>query len=310
MGRDVERFRAAETALWDSVGVRPTERFVTLRSGVNVRVQELGEGPPALFIHGVTVAGSSWCRLACALPDLRCILIDRPGCGLSDPLPPGSVHDLTALLTYADDLAADVLDALDLLRAHLISTSYGGLFALRGAAKHSHRINRIVQFSWTMGAPMDKVPVSMRIAAVPGMRSLTTRIPVTRRLVKSMLSQVGLRRALDSGTFTDVELDWTVALLRHTNTLANEMRTLPDAVTPLRGMNRALLLSDDTLSRVGMPTLLLWGDEDPNGGRGVAEKFAKRLPDCRLDVIDGAGHAPWIDRLDDCVARTSEFLGG
>lgn len=126
---DLEAFRRAEQRLWDSLGVRPTERLATLRGDGRIRVQELGEGPPVLFIHGATVAGSSWCQLAARLPDFRCILLDRPGCGLSDPVSGGSLSSIDAVLSYADDLVADVLDALELDRAHLAATSYGGLFA-------------------------------------------------------------------------------------------------------------------------------------------------------------------------------------
>ena len=54
--------------------------------------------------------------------------------------------------------------------------------------------------------------------------------------------------------------------------------------------------------------LLLWGDEDPNGGRPEAEAFAARLPNATLEMLDRAGHAPWIDEIDVCAAKTRSFL--
>lgn len=308
MTGDLGAFRRAEEALWESVGVTPSERFTRLRTGGQIRVQEIGEGPPILFVHGVTVAGSSWCQLAAALPAFRCILLDRPGCGLSDPVPGGTLDGTDAVLHYADDLVSDVLDALHIERAHLGATSYGGLFALRGAAKHPDRIDRIVQYSWLMGAPMDRVPTSMRLAALPAMRSISTKIPVTPRLVKSLLSQVGLKRAIDTGAFTDEQLAWTVSLLRETDTLVNEMRASPRIITPVKGLNPAILLTDDTLAQVTSPTLFLWGDQDPNGSPSVAQAFAGRLPNSELNTITNAGHAPWIDQRDQCAQQTIEFL--
>jgi 2-hydroxy-6-oxonona-2,4-dienedioate hydrolase len=212
------------------------------------------------------------------------------------------------VLDYADDLVSDVLDALDLERTHVAATSYGGLFALRSAAKHPDRIDRIVQYSWLMGAPMDRVPMSMRLAGLPGMRSISTKIPITPRLVKSLLSQVGLKRAIDTGSFTDEQLIWTVSLLRETDTLVNDMRASPTIITPVKGLNPAILLTDDTLARVTSPTLFLWGDEDPNGGPSVAKAFAGRLPNNELNIIANAGHAPWIDQRDQCAQQTREFL--
>lgn len=123
------------------------------------------------------------------------------------------------------------------------------------------------------------------------------------------MSQVDLERAIRTGAFTDEQLDWTVSLLRDTNTLANDMRASPAVVTPLRGLNRDVLLTDTVLARVTMPTLFLWGDEDPNGGRSIAEAFADKLPDSHLEMLTEAGHTPWLDRLDRCATATAEFLG-
>jgi pimeloyl-ACP methyl ester carboxylesterase len=310
MAGDLGRFREAEERLWRSVGVTPIEQFVRLRTGGRVRLQEVGKGPPVLFVHGVSVAGSTWCQLAAALQDFRCILLDRPGCGLSEPVPGGSLPDLAAVLTHADDLVRNVLDALELDRAHIAATSYGGMFALRGAAAYPDRVDRLVEYSWLTGAPVDKVSASMRMAAIPGMQAVISKIPITPRLVRTLLSQTGLKRAITTGTFTDEMVDWTVSLMRETDTLANDLRASPRIGTPVKGMNPQVLLTDDLLARITTPALFLWGDEDPIGGEGVARAFVPRLPNAELEIIGQAGHAPWIDELGRCASRTREFLSG
>jgi 2-hydroxy-6-oxonona-2,4-dienedioate hydrolase len=306
--KDLDRYRQVEARLWEKFGVTPVERWVTLASGGAVRVQEIGSGDPLLFIHGASVAGTSWCSLAAALDGFRCILLDRPGCGLSDPIAGGPLATLHDVESYADRLVPEVLDALELDRATLMSTSYGGLFAFRGAAAAPARIDRIVEYSWLIGAPTDRAPLSMRLGAIPGMKSVMTRMPVTRGVVKSLLRQVGMKRAVASGTFDDDMIEWLLALLRHTDTLRNEMQSLPAVITPIRGTNRELLLTDELLARLAMPVLFLWGDEDTNGGAAVARGFAPRLPNAQLEIIPEAGHAPWIDELEICAQRTREFL--
>lgn len=300
--------RRCERRLWELVGVVPEERRVRLRSGGAVRVQEAGDGHPVLFVHGAANAGTSWMSLVAALPGFRCIALDRPGCGLSDPIVGAPLRDLAAVESYADTLLRDVLDALELPSAHVVATSYGGYFAFRGAAAHPDRVDRIVELSWPMGAPMDRVALSMRLAALPGMQALTSRLPVTRGMVRSLLRQIGLERALANGRFDDAMIDWYWSLLRHTGTLGNDLRSSPSVITPIRGLNQRVLLSDDLLARVTMPVLLLWGDEDPNGGEAVARAFAGRLPDATLEVIPQAGHAPWIDEPDLCADRIRAFL--
>jgi pimeloyl-ACP methyl ester carboxylesterase len=131
---------------------------------------------------------------------------------------------------------------------------------------------------------------------------------MTKAMVQRALRQFGLGRAIDSGTFDDHMLDWAHALLRHTDTLANDLRSSPRVFTPIRGQNLDVLLTDDLLARTTMPVLFLWGEDDPNGGAAVARGFAPRLPNSDLVIIPRAEHAPWLDDLDTCVAQTRSFL--
>jgi pimeloyl-ACP methyl ester carboxylesterase len=107
----------------------------------------------------------------------------------------------------------------------------------------------------------------------------------------------------------DVMLDWAHALLRHTDTLANDIRSSPRVFTPVRGQNVELHLSDDLLAKLTMPVLFLWGDDDPNGGAAVARGFAPRLPSSELVLVDGQ-HAPWLDDPQTCIERSLAFLLG
>jgi 2-hydroxy-6-oxonona-2,4-dienedioate hydrolase len=309
MSRDLTRYLEAEQRLWRHVGAAPVERRVTLPSGGRVRAQVLGDGPPFVLLHGGSIAGASWATLAAALlEDVRCILVDRPGCGLSDPIVDGPLRDLDEVKAYADGFLGDLLDALELDAAAVGATSYGGFFAFRGAATVPERVTRLVEYSWLVGAPSESAPLTARMGALPGMRSGMARIPMSRGMVKGALRQFGLGRAIDSGAFDDHMLDWSHALLRHTDTLRHDTRSSPRVFTPIRGQNPDVLLDDDVLSALTMPVLLLWGEDDPNGGAGIAERFAPRLPDAELVVVPGAEHAPWLDDLDTCVAHTRRFL--
>jgi pimeloyl-ACP methyl ester carboxylesterase len=306
--KNLDRYHETERRLWDKLGVTPVERRVTLESGGEVRVQEVGVGPPVVFIHGVSVAGTSWCLLAAALDGFRCILVDRPGCGLSDPIVGGPLRDLASVEVYADRLLSDLLDALELESAMVAATSYGGLFAFRGAAAAPERVEKLIEYSWLIGAPSGSVPFSARMSGLPGIQALLTRTPMTRRMVKAALRQFGLGRAIDTGAFDDDMIDWAYALLRDTDTLSNDVRSSPKVVTPIKGHNKNLLLTDGLLSMLTMPVLLLWGEDDPNGGAAVGRTFAPRLPNAELVIVSGAEHAPWIDDLQTCVTNTQAFL--
>ena len=307
MPPDESRYRDAERALWASVDVEPTERWVDLPTlGGTVRVLEAGDGPPVLFVHGAATPGTSWAPLAARLPGHRCLLLDRPGCGLS-PRSPTSIADMDRFVIVGDTLVADTLDGLGIERAHVVGSSFGGYAALRGTAAHPERTDRLVLLGWPFGAPIEKTPMLMRIATTPVMSRLMLAIPPTKAMVRAMLKQTGLRRAIESGTFGPVETAWFLSVLRDTDTMRNEIDANPRVVT-MRGLNNDVLIGDDVLARIERPTLFLWGEEDPQGGAAVARTFAARVPGAELEMLPRMGHAPWMDDAGAIATRITAFL--
>ncbi len=310
MGLDEVGYRRAERRLWESFGLEPTEQRVHLQNlDVTVRIQEIGEGPPVVLIHGASIGGASWVNLVKGLSGFRCIMLDRPGCGLSDPMPGAAGKaDIDAVKRAGDHLIPDLLDALELPTADVLATSFGGFFALRSAAAAPERVHRVMLYSWSMGVPMDHTPFVMRVAGIPAVGQIMARMPISRAGAKMMLRQVGLKGAIDSGKFNAEMLDWFVALLRCTPTMRNEIRSSPKVIQPIKGINQEMLFTDEMLARVTSPVHCFWGEDDPNGGAETAKRFVARLPHCTLELIPDAGHAPWIDETELATASTRTFL--
>lgn len=244
--------------------------------------------------------------MAARLLDFRCVLVDRPGCGLS-PRANRPSTQMRELERVADELVYDVAGALQLERVDVVATSFGGYFALRSAAARPGCVRRLVELGWCFGAPVESTPLSMRVASEPRLGRLLAHIPPTERMVRSLLRQIGLRGAIDSGRFGGVEVAWFRSLLRDTDTMRNEIDATP-RLMDLRGFRVDTLLSDATLQRVAGPALFIWGSDDPMGGGATAESFVSRLPDAELEVMPHVGHAPWIDEPDQVAGRVRSFL--
>jgi 2-hydroxy-6-oxonona-2,4-dienedioate hydrolase len=302
------RYREAEAALWRSFEVTPTEQRVHLaRNDVTVRIQEVGNGPPVVVVHGANTSGASWAALASRLGGFHAILLDRPGTGLSDPL--ARTLDSTSLPAFGDTLVVDVLDALNLPSAHIVATSFGGYVAGRTAAAHPERVDRMVQFSWPVGAPNPRLPGFLRMASIPGLARLMAAIPATDRTVRMLFRQMGHGPSLEAGRITRADLDAYLALLRHTDTMRNELAPSRAFISPIRGLNR-LLLPNGILAQVRTPTHFVWGERDPFGSPETGRALVERIPNATLEVLPGAGHAPWLDDLDYTVNVVDRFLRG
>lgn len=101
-----------------------------------LHIEEVGEGPPVVFVHGSF--GTSRRSFAGQLPladSHRLLLVDRRGFGGSP-----AVDDL-GWRTDADDLVA-VLD--DVGPAHLVGHSYGGIVCLLAAGMRPDRVSSLV----------------------------------------------------------------------------------------------------------------------------------------------------------------------
>jgi pimeloyl-ACP methyl ester carboxylesterase len=299
---DEPRYRAAEQRLWASVGASPDERTITLtRLRVDVRVQELGEGDPVLFLHGGPNSGSTWAGVAAEMKGYRSLLLDRPGTGLSAATRIGPDN----LSEVAEVFVADVLDALGLEWAHVVGSSFGGFLALHSAAATPERFGRMVQMACPAGAPGMGMPGFMKAMVTPGVGRLIAALPPNERAGRMIFRQIGHGKSLVADRIPQAFLDWYLALQRHTDTMANESRMIRSLASVRAGWHPALSLDEDLLGRVTTPTYFFWGVDDPFGGIDVARQLVASMPAAELEMVPDAGHLPWLDD----PTRAAEAIG-
>lgn len=75
-------------------------------------------------------------------------------------------------------------------------------------------------------------------------------------------------------------------------------------MTNLRGQTTVLL---NRLSQLLMPTILVWGSDDPVVPAHQAYVAAELIPDCELHIFQGAGHSVYRERVDEFTQLLSRF---
>jgi pimeloyl-ACP methyl ester carboxylesterase len=60
---------------------------------------------------------------------------------------------------------------------------------------------------------------------------------------------------------------------------------------------------------VGLPTLLLWGKQDPVVPIASAELYHKKIAGSKLVTFDKCGHMPAVEKPEEFVAEVLKFLG-
>ena len=299
-------YRTAENNYWKHYGVIPQERWLALPAfGTKVRVLEVGEGTPVLFVHGGPNAGTTFAPLASHLKDFRCIVLDRPGCGLSPPI---SYSETPHNETLPKVLSA-CLDALGLEKVSVVGSSFGGTCAFWLALRHPESVQRIV----LMGCPPfiggAKMPVFLRLLATPGIGALLCRLPANRSGTMAFLDAMGQQNAKRAGLIPEEFVDWWISLGRDTDTMINDRELVRRGLT-FRGMRPELIIPDDQLQRLPHPTYVYWGEDDPVADVEYARELFSSMPKGRIDFIPNSGHLPWLDNPADAAGRAcvSPFL--
>lgn len=230
-----------------------------------VRLHAVTDGPesaPPLLLLGSL--GSTWAMWDSQVPalsaHLRVVRADHRGHGRS-PVPPGP---------YAlDDLVADVvllLDELGIQRASVAGLSLGGMVAMRLAALHPERVDRLALLCTSAGF------------GDPG--SWTTRAAQVRASGVASLADVIIGRWF-TPAFAAREpavVDAFRATLSATST--EGYAACCEAIGQLD-------LHQD-LGRITAPTLVLAGADDPSTTPAVLQVIADGIPGARLVVVPGA----------------------
>jgi haloalkane dehalogenase len=64
------------------------------------------------------------------------------------------------------------------------------------------------------------------------------------------------------------------------------------------------------LGQLGIPILVLWGENDEYAPVAHAHRFDREIPDAKLVVVEGAGHFVWEDDPERCSGEVIAFLDG
>ena len=281
-------------------GSAAQSRYLEVAGGRRIHAIETGVGKPLVLLHGSGPTALQFLPLIERLAGVRAIAVDRPGFGLSDPV--GREPD--AYRQAAVDSLTMILDRLELDETALLGNSAGGTWALWYALAHPGRVTRLVLLGAPPLFPGTRVPPPMLGVAAPtaGPPPEMPR-PSTETVIQSMSifgeGETIARYPDQLEAMVAAGSDQLVAGVRLT-----ELRAL---IAPT-GWQPALAMRPDELQALTVPTLLIWGEQDPLGGADVARTAAATIPHAQLELLP-AGHGPWLGHPERVATMVSDFVG-
>jgi len=250
----------------------PPSQFLEI-DGVRLHYREEGEGPPVVLLHANYASLFMWEPWAAALKDrYRVIRVDLPAHGLTGPEPSGNYS-----LQRIQSLFEQFVDARGLERFVVVGTSIGGTVAMRYAADHPERIERLVMIS--PGSLEARVRGRTTPANVPKIADVLAWVTPRAFTAYMLRNDYG-----DPARVTDAVIDeWYAMWMREGNRQAM-IDLLRQYVS---GGVEAKIRS------IRVPVLLIWGEKNKRVPLALAYETRALLansPQVQLEVLPGIGH--------------------
>ena len=251
-----------------------------------------------VLLHGIAGTSATWDAVIPRLAEHHEVLApDLLGHGESAK--PNGDYSLGA---YANSLR-DLLEALGLTRATLVGHSLGGGIAMQFAYQFLERCERLVLVD--SGGLGREVHPLLRAAALPGAEFVLPWLSTTTSrgvgaLVRGM-GRLGIRAGpdLDETWRSFVSLGEPAARRAFIQTVRGVMDLSGQRVSA----TERLYLAE------GLPTLIVWGENDPLIPVRHARAAHERMPGSRLEIFPRAGHFPHRDDPERFARLLADFIG-
>jgi pimeloyl-ACP methyl ester carboxylesterase len=273
-----------------------TRTTVSLPSG-EVAYAEAGQGPAALFVHGVLVNADLWRNAIWDVSDMRrCIAPDLPAHGAS-PVTPRSDVSLSGLAEMLEELC----QALDLEQVDLVGNDTGGAVAQVFAARHPERIRTFTLTNCDVheNFPPESFKAQVELAKQGELGPLVVAMAGDLALARS---EAGLAMAYEHPeALPDEVINSYLQPLT-----ANGGKGLEQVLSAMDAAE--LMAAEPALNQLHAPTQIVWGTADLFFEPVWAERLRAMIPGVeRVTEIEGGMLFFPDERSDELVPLLRDF---
>lgn len=244
------------------------------------------DGIPVVLFHGTAAWSKLWWRTTTALKNdgYRPIVPDLPPFGYSERRGGYTRFEQASRI---DGMMA----ALGAGRAVIVGYSFGAGAALEYVLTHPERTIGLVVVDAALGltqAPSDAPAILENGPLRELVVSATATNPLATRFLLSKL--IYRKEAANSDA---------LEILKAPMRVADTTSHIADWLLYFMGSDRtALSSSRETVSRISVPVVMIWGDRDDVTPLAQANDLRSLVPSASLKVLDDVGHIPQIEDPD------------
>lgn len=281
-----------------------TEQSLELPSGVRLNYLRAGKGQPLILLHGIGHSARAWDRVIQPLAEQYDVIApDLPGCGKSDkPETDYSLGNQAAAVRY-------FMDTLEIQRATIVGHSLGGGVAMTFSYLYPERVSRLgVVSSGGLGKELSGVFKAANLPVAPKyvMRAL---FHPRARAARNLVTEIAFLAGADPlfagrGEFAHDTADMLLDM--------EDPRAQAAFLGMLRASSNVRGQAISALDRLHLadqyPVLIVWGANDRMFPVSHARRAARVLPRARVEIFQGCGHMPQVERANDFVEVILDWM--
>lgn len=258
------------------------EKFVTINRN-RIRYLEDGNSDQSLvLLHGLGGYAERWSQtLPFLAKKFHLFVPDMIGYGQSDK----PTADYTP--EYFAKFVFEFMESVGIKETFLAGTSLGGQVTIECASSQNPIIKKIVLIS----------PAGIMRKSTPVLDAYTmAALYPTKEAVKNayqlmigqgkQVSEISIERFLNNMSKPNAKMVFLSTLLG--------LKNAPDIF--------------EKLSKIVVPTLLIWGREDKLIPFEYAHQFVSSINNCKFIPMDGCGHSPYVEEPEKLSKSVIEFL--
>jgi pimeloyl-ACP methyl ester carboxylesterase len=248
---------------------------------ISMRVKVVGQGPALVYLH--PASGPLWDEFLEKLSGHFTVYAPEfPGTSPDAPYAARQLDDLQDVVLVYEE----VIRNLGLERPVIMGQSFGGMLAAELASVFPSMLSRLVILD-AIGLWRDDAPVvnwnEVHPQEIPALLFHDPSIKVAREMFTLPEDEETRIKAMAAGV-------WALGCT------GKFMWGVPE-----RGLAKRL-------HRIGVPTLIIWGEHDRLVPPVYAQEFSRHIRDSRVVMIENAGHIPQMENTEATLGAALEFL--
>ncbi|MFW9805715.1 MAG: alpha/beta fold hydrolase [Candidatus Thorarchaeota archaeon] len=272
-----------------------------LKEGIDLPYATIGEvdiyyeihgppdAPPLVLIGGWASYRWVWFRqIPTLMQKYKCIVFDNRGAGKS------SKPDYPYTIEMMAGDTVGLLDVLGIENAHILGISMGGLIAQQIALSHPEKVRSLILVSTHFGGS-NYIPIPDDVVA------LLVALPT------ETISYEQAREMRYRATFSEQFIAENKELMKQIDSWVQQ-HPAPLFAQVHQSSATAEFDSESELKNITVPTLILQGANDFTILPKNAELLAERIPNSRLQFIEGAAHFVIIEKYEEFNNAVMNFI--